>query len=146
MSLYPKEQQLDLVDRIRAVVERALTDTGTKYQFEVIGDVQPLDAIVAANTLRICQEALNNAQRYAGASSIVLTLRFSSEEFSMTIQDDGAGFDIDSAEALGFGLNGMRARASRIGAKLLINSGPGSGTTILLRVPLPVSEAQPFES
>jgi signal transduction histidine kinase len=56
----------------------------------------------------------------------------------MTVADDGAGFDVDAAESLGFGLNSMKSRAKRIGGELFIRSRTGVGTEVELRVPLGV--------
>jgi signal transduction histidine kinase len=141
MSLSPKEPHLDLAEGIRSTVERALTDTGTRSEVIIIGQIKPLDAIVSANVLRICQEALNNAQRYSGASLITVTLRFDALSFSLTVADDGAGFEVDAAESLGFGLNNMKTRAKRIGGELFIKSQVGSGTEIELRVLLQPTRA-----
>jgi signal transduction histidine kinase len=136
LALSPKEPQMDLVDRIRSVVERSLTDTATASEVIVNGQVRPIDAILAANVLRICQEALSNAQRYSGAELISVVLDFESAAFSMTIKDNGSGFAAEGAAELGFGLSGMQTRAKRIGGELVLDSKPGFGTSIKLRLPL----------
>jgi signal transduction histidine kinase/ligand-binding sensor domain-containing protein len=136
LALSPKEPQMDLVDRIRSAVERSLTDTATASEVIVNGQVRPVDAIVAANVLRICQEALSNAQRYSGAELISVVLDFEPEAFLMTIKDNGSGFATDGAAELGFGLSGMQTRAKRIGGELVLESKPGLGTSIRLRLPL----------
>jgi signal transduction histidine kinase/ligand-binding sensor domain-containing protein len=136
LALSPKPPRMDLVDRIRSTVERALTDTGTASQVVVNGPVRPMDAIVAANVLRICQEALSNAQRYSGADLISVLLDFEPSAFTMTIKDDGAGFDAEGAADLGFGLSGMETRAKRIGGELTLASTLGAGTSVRLRLPL----------
>jgi signal transduction histidine kinase/ligand-binding sensor domain-containing protein len=136
LALSPKEPQMDLVDRIRSTVERSLTDTATASQVLVSGQVRPMDAIVAANVLRICQEALSNAQRYSGAELISVVLDFEPSAFLMTIKDNGRGFAMDGAAELGFGLSGMQTRAKRIGGELVLDSKPGFGASIQLRLPL----------
>jgi signal transduction histidine kinase len=136
LALSPKEPQMDLVDRIRSTVERSLTDTATASEVVVNGQVRPIDAIVAANVLRICQEALSNAQRYSGADLISVVLDFESAALRMTIKDNGNGFATDGAAELGFGLSGMQTRAKRIGGELVLDSKPGFGTSIQLRLPL----------
>ena len=136
LALSPKEPQMDLVDRIRSTVERSLTDTATASEVIVNGQVRPMDAIVAANVLRICQEALSNAQRYSGAELISVVLDFEPAAFLMTIKDNGNGFATDGAAELGFGLSGMKTRAKRIGGDLVLESKPGFGTSIQLRLPL----------
>jgi nitrate/nitrite-specific signal transduction histidine kinase len=85
--------------------------------------------------LSIVQEAILNAQRHAQAGHIVLTLRCAGSQATLTVQDDGQGFDPSAPrrDAEGhFGLNIMRARAARIGARLRIESAPGRGTRVSL--------------
>jgi signal transduction histidine kinase len=136
LALTPKEPQMDLVERIRSIVERSLTDTATASEVIVNGQVRPIDAIVAANVLRICQEALSNAQRYSGAELISVVLDFEPAALLMTIKDNGRGFATDGAAELGFGLSGMQTRAKRIGGELVVDSKPDFGTTIQLKLPL----------
>jgi signal transduction histidine kinase len=81
--------------------------------------------------LRILQEALNNVGKHAQADSVVVTWDVDGGRFSLTITDDGRGFDTargvrDSA----YGLVGMRERADVIGAQLSLDSDPGVGTTV----------------
>ena len=79
---------------------------------------------------------LSNAQRYSGADLISVLLEFQPAAFSMTIKDNGGGFDAEGAAELGFGLSGMETRAKRIGGELTLDSTVGSGTEIRLHLPL----------
>jgi signal transduction histidine kinase len=63
-------------------------------------------------------------------------LDFEPAAFLMTIKDNGSGFATDGAAELGFGLSGMQTRAKRIGGDLVLESKPGFGTSIQLRLPL----------
>ena len=56
------------------------------------------------------------------------------------IEDDGAGFDPEAMPTGRLGVLGMRERAAQIGGELEVESRPGAGTTILLRIPLPADE------
>jgi two-component system, NarL family, sensor histidine kinase DegS len=66
-------------------------------------------------------------------------LERSSENVSLIIEDNGVGFDPSEGAAAGLGLIGMRERVSLVGAHLQIESTPGRGTTVLVRVPVAAS-------
>jgi PAS domain S-box-containing protein len=85
---------------------------------------------------RIAQEALTNVAKHARAGEVEIILERRGDHVLLVVEDDGVGFepgDRDDARG-GFGLRGMRERASLIGATLEIESGAGQGTTILLRM------------
>ena len=86
--------------------------------------------------LRVVREALLNAQRYSQAAAVSLTLSGSPQEIVLTVEDKGVGFDPaadpDDSRAH-FGIKIMRARATRLGGILNIQSKPGAGTIIQLR-------------
>ena len=86
---------------------------------------------------RIVQEALTNVVRHAGASRVRIRLHRTPCELLMTVQDDGVGFDADNDEAVtSLGILGMRERAISSGASFGIDSRPGEGTCITVRVPV----------
>jgi PAS domain S-box-containing protein len=94
---------------------------------------------VAACLYRIAQESLNNTARHARAkqASVILTWRQGAIE--LTVADDGDGFDCQSVQGKGgLGLIGMEERARSVNGKLMIAAEPGSGTRIVLEVPLPL--------
>ncbi|MGC9336296.1 MAG: GAF domain-containing protein, partial [Anaerolineae bacterium] len=86
---------------------------------------------------RIVQEALLNARRHAAAGHISVTLAIGGTEATITVADDGRGFDPATAADHGdhFGLRIMRARAARIGGRVEIASAPGRGTRVTLSWP-----------
>lgn len=84
---------------------------------------------------RIIQEALTNARRHSGAKRISVSLRMDGEELLAEVSDDGRSFGPETPP--GVGLGSMRERAAVIGGKLEIESEPGQGTSVRLRVPLP---------
>jgi signal transduction histidine kinase len=88
--------------------------------------------------LRVAQESIANAVKHSNTASLQLTLRFEEDSVLLSVTDRGRGFDVTAAlhSYLGrWGLLGMRERADRIGATLNIESQPGAGTTVTLRVP-----------
>ena len=87
------------------------------------------------NVYRVVQEALNNSIRHAQARSIRIDLTADASTVTVTITDDGIGFDAAKAIERGVGLAGMRERAIVLGAQFELESTPGAGSRISLRVP-----------
>lgn len=90
---------------------------------------------IAIALFRITQESLTNVTRHAQASQVVLRLALDHGDWLLTIADDGRGMPVDSMAGPGSGLLGMRERAHLVGGQLAIDSAPGQGTTIHVRVP-----------
>lgn len=88
------------------------------------------DTAVAAALLRVAQEALANVERHAQASELVVTLDVVGAHASLTIEDDGRGFDPATVRR-GLGLDGMRDRIELLGGKLEIRSAPGAGCRVV---------------
>jgi signal transduction histidine kinase len=85
---------------------------------------------------RIAQEAIHNALRHAHAREIALRLRREGPRVSLTITDDGTGFDLATAGRDGLGLTSMRDRAEEAGGALTIESRAGAGTVVKVEVPV----------
>ncbi len=93
---------------------------------------------------RIAQEALNNAAKYSRARHVDVLLERRPDCVLLIVEDDGIGFDPESAgNRRGFGLVGMQERAALIGASLQIETAPGKGTTVLVRVDTPSGSSAP---
>ena len=89
---------------------------------------------------RVVQEALHNCSDHAHASSVRIRVQQEPKRLTLTIQDDGHGFD--SRHVKGLGLLGIQERVARLGGKCMVHSAPGSGT--ILSVELPFSG--PFDN
>ena len=89
---------------------------------------------------RIAQEALNNAAKHSRASRVEVILERRPDCVLLILEDDGVGFaEAEGGKARqGYGLVGMRERAALVGANLEIESTPGKGTTILVRIAVPL--------
>jgi PAS domain S-box-containing protein len=112
---------------------RASTDIILVYESK--GTAYPLPTDVENHLLRIGQEALTNAIKYADASEIRVELVYETARFTLCVQDDGRGFSVGSAPSVGgFGLLGMSERAEQMGAHLSIQSQPRQGTEIIVIV------------
>lgn len=84
---------------------------------------------------RVVQEALANVRRHSGARRATVTLGTAGGEARVEVEDDGRG--LDPGEPAGMGFTGMRERAHALGGKLEVEGERGTGTRVLLRVPLP---------
>lgn len=93
---------------------------------------------------RIVQEGLQNAIKYSQAHRISVRLAGGPRELTLTIEDDGVGFDIDSAWGQGLGLISMGERVEVFGGNFHVRSAPGAGTRIEATVPLHVVEDRDF--
>jgi PAS domain S-box-containing protein len=93
---------------------------------------------------RIAQEALNNVAKHSGARRVEVILERRTDCVLLILEDDGVGFDPanSAADRHGFGLVGMQERAALVGASLEIESAPGSGTTILVRMAVQTDKRQ----
>ena len=86
---------------------------------------------------RIVQEALNNAVRHARAESITVGVDADDGVVTITVRDDGVGFD-PAARAIRerrLGLTSMRERAESLGGKFAVETAPRAGTTVRVEVP-----------
>jgi len=84
----------------------------------------------------IIQEALNNIVKHAKAKNISLQLVYTPQLFTLTVQDDGKGFDAAALQnKTGTGLKTMQNRAKLIGATCTLQSSPDNGTSITIELP-----------
>jgi len=90
---------------------------------------------VALCVFRVLQEALNNAVKHAGVGQVVVRLHATSHEIHLTVADRGVGFD-PAATTHGLGIISMTERLNLVGGEIRIESCPGAGTTVRVRVPL----------
>jgi PAS domain S-box-containing protein len=90
--------------------------------------------MVATHLYRIAQEAIGNANKHAQAKSIVLSLKQSDGDLTLTVKDNGHGFERGSRVTEGMGLRIMEYRADMIGAMLRVDSTIGKGTTVACRL------------
>jgi len=109
---------------------------GAQIEVELQGHV-PCDRERRNALLRILNEALTNAVRHGRARSILVRLVRGERASSLSVRDDGSGFDVDAALAAGqgVGLANMRERAELLGGRLDILSTPGSGTLVEVVLP-----------
>jgi PAS domain S-box-containing protein len=129
--------QLDdqpLAASVRRIVENWQDQSGTPIEL-VIDDDLELHAEVKLALLRIVQEGLANVRKHARAQCARVELRRGDGSILLRIEDDGVGIaDRQGDRALHFGLRTMRERAERIGGSLALESLPGQGTRLSVRL------------
>ncbi|MBV9926956.1 MAG: PAS domain-containing protein [Acidobacteria bacterium] len=132
--------QLGLDAALQTFVQEWSRQFGVEADYRGLGDGAPrLAPEVETNLYRILQEALQNVHKHAGATHVSVLLERDDGRVSLIVEDDGRGYDPDAEESAGtkkgMGVTNMRERASLVGGEVEIESTPGAGTTIYVRVP-----------
>lgn len=132
-----------LGDGLVAALERLGRELSERSSITVQVDAEELALPMGIQTalLRIAQGALSNTIRHAQAAQIVVELRGDDSDVSLTVRDDGRGFDAASAvggthAADSFGLQAMRERVEQFGGTLDVESAAQQGTRVTARLPL----------
>ena len=123
---------LGLAAAVAGQVEQ-VARSGVAAELVTDGDFSDLDSDVQLVVYRVAQEALSNAARHSQAERIAVGLRRAGDGVELDVSDDGRGFAFEESER-GLGIAGMRERALLLGGDLTIESRPGRGTTVSLRV------------
>jgi signal transduction histidine kinase len=108
-------------------------------EYSLVGTTTRLPAHVGANLYRLVQEALHNVFKHARATRALVSLEVTDAELMLTVSDNGQGFDMQSVGPRRpdcLGLVSMRERATLVGGELTVQTAPGQGTTIRVRVPV----------
>lgn len=137
-AINPKRESVaDLIRRMRQHAEEVFTlrDITLRFNAEGAHDSSRLGVDVRRDLLLSFKEAVNNAARHSQCSHVSIDLRRDGSHLLLSVADDGVGFDT-SQESQGQGLASLRRRAERLKGTCAIESGPGAGTTVTLRVPL----------
>jgi signal transduction histidine kinase len=130
--------ELGLPDALQYFTETFASRTGIPAKLKVSGSPRRLPAETEVSLFRITQEALTNVAKHADAEQVTVQFAFNSSSVRLTIKDDGVGFDVQ--RALGaelrksLGLVGMQERCHLIGGELQIQSRPGKGTRLVIKV------------
>jgi signal transduction histidine kinase len=134
LALTSREKTIDLTATLASIAQITAAGTPCPCTVTTVGESRPIESLIGGNVVAICREAIGNAQRYARATEIALTVTYDPGELMVHIRDNGEGFIVPEASQSGFGLTGMQARGERIGGTVTITSAPGAGTTVAVRV------------
>jgi signal transduction histidine kinase len=136
----------DLVSAILQTVEPLVSREQAKVEVKIEGSPVRLPGQLEMNLLRIAQEAVANAMKHGRAQQVNIELLYSTASVCLTIIDNGQGFAAGQASPTGhFGLLDMRERAQSMGSRLEIESEPGHGVRIAVRVPIQANETNGAE-
>lgn len=134
-----KVDHANLEDAIRSVLEKFEGQTGICTSFSAQGETQAPPATSLIQILHILQEALSNVRKHAKAKAVAVAVGMQGgKELTITVRDDGRGFVPETVvEQCGacVGIDIMRERAHRIGARLEVASAPDRGTCVTLALP-----------
>lgn len=129
-------QQGGLLEAVEARLNAVERRSGLRLDVS-LGEMPRLPAELEAELYRVIVEGLNNVQKHAEASSLVLHLAQTETAIRLRIADDGRGFDPSPDEG-GMGLTIIRERVARMGGSVSISSDPGRGTSVEASVPIPL--------
>ena len=138
---------LGLAAALRWHVDQFARRTGIPTHL-VIAPVPKLSPVLEITCFRIAQEVLTNVTRHAQAGNVWFSLQYGERNLSLTVRDDGVGFDVAAARAraisgTSMGLLGIKERAASIGGTLLLTSAVGRGSEVSVTLPLDDSGSEP---
>jgi signal transduction histidine kinase len=129
----PALDELGLGGALRSLAAQCSASNGLQVQVNAPDQVPPLPAAVEVAAYRIAQEALANVVRHAQAHICQVRFRLA-DGLCLDIQDDGIG--LPAVRQAGVGLRSMRERAEELGGTCVVETVSGSGTRVLVRLPL----------
>ncbi len=139
----PALDEIGLVPAIETLAQRMATSEGMTVETNIalsLEEAERLTPEVESTVYRLVQEALTNIAKHAGAGHLEIELLRQDGGVTVTIRDDGRGFD-PSVPAAGFGLVGMRERVTLVGGTVEIESEEGKGTLVRALIPEPALPA-----
>ena len=127
-------------------VERALdklrNSNNIRCNFKTSGDEYMVESLVSLTLLRVIQEACSNSIKHGHAKEINVSLKYEPKSLTLTIKDDGDGFDTSAIPEFtrednsGFGLSMMKERIYLLSGKISISSKPGEGCIVKVIIPV----------
>ncbi|MGE4283016.1 MAG: sensor histidine kinase [Clostridia bacterium] len=137
---------LGLTPTIQRFIANYQEETGLEAVYKAQGVFDSINSVVSLTIFRIVQEALNNVRKHAKAKKVMVCLSSSENILSLTITDDGQGFDISEIRdknwdhSGGFGLYSMKERVELLNGKFEIYSEVGKGTKLEAEISLDSKE------
>lgn len=135
-SLRPAALDMGISSALEWLTGRFSANTGIRCNVHIEENEIQLDESHAVALFRIVQESLTNVSRHAKASRIDVSVSKDEDDLYLKICDNGDGFEMSEKRMDSFGLIGIRERALILGGKVVIESSPGNGTQISVRIPI----------
>jgi len=132
--------RMELLPAIRNYLKTYSTRYDIETEFNVRGNEQRVPPRVKIFLFRIIQEALSNVQKHSKATRVGVDLTIGKADLRTTLSDNGRGFDLEEVSShpekwASFGLKGIMERARLLGGTAIIDTKPGQGTKVVLRIP-----------
>jgi two-component system nitrate/nitrite sensor histidine kinase NarX len=126
----------DIVPALKTTLKKFEHQTGLVTHLDIEGDGLPLPTDVQLQVLHVVQEALSNVRKHAQAREVWVEVQ-QAPQWRVEVRDDGCGFSTDGAgpDETHVGLRIMRERARLLGATVEVESVPGSGTCVVMKLP-----------
>jgi signal transduction histidine kinase len=133
--------RLGLTQAMRATVSRASANSSISFASRVENIDDSFDKDSEIHVYRIVQEAINNILKHSAATEAAVVIKKRANNISLSIRDNGRGFDFTSLHAsqsndLGYGLSGITERMRILGGNLTIDSKPGAGASLNFEIPI----------
>lgn len=135
--------KLGLISALQDLCHKTSTAHGFEIEFEHFGFQGRLNDITEVTIYRLVQESLINIVKHARATQVFVQLMQMDENITITIEDDGRGFDVERAmENKGMGLRNFQSRVEYLEGQVKINSEEGKGTSIHIEIPAQLENAK----
>jgi len=130
-------EKLGLIEAIRDLLNRHIHEHGPNIIFQYFGFEKPgtIDSNTALNIYRVIQELVNNSIKHANCKEIFVQLSKSAYEMTISVEDDGKGFDAETVKR-GMGLENIRSRINYLKGEFTIESSDNQGTLFLVQIPI----------
>lgn len=130
-------EKLGLIEAIKDMLNRYKLENGPEIIFQFYGFEEggSIDSNVALNIYRIIQELVNNCIKHSKAKEIFVQIQKKGNTMTISVEDDGIGFDNDSA-IKGMGLENIRSRVNYLRGEFIVESSLGQGSMFLVNLPI----------
>jgi len=129
-------QENGIVSALNDMLEKSLSLSNIKYEFIQNVDQQRFNERIELSLYRICQELINNIIKHSGANQVNIQLVKSKSFIALIIEDNGKGFNFESAKKDGIGMLNMNSRVNTLNGEINFEPGPNTGTLATIRIPL----------
>lgn len=113
---------------------------GVDIQFISYNNERRISSDYEVAIFRLVQECVNNAIKHGKSLLIHVKIEWLRDEINVVVKDNGRGFDMENVREGSFGIIGMKERVDLLKGHMNINSAVGKGTTVLIKIPLPLEE------
>jgi signal transduction histidine kinase len=136
---------LGLIPALQAYGKRLAAQKKINVQMTAFAGIEALSGAKLLTLFRVAQESLTNVARHAHATKVSLRITKVSDAIRMEISDNGKSFDVGrvlrARDPKRLGLVGMKERIEMVGGNLTISSASGKGTTVLVKIPVEMEQA-----